>query len=139
MQKVTKANLPSGSRGRLPARTGAVRVVGSSACTCCVMEYNARPSNNVGSAYVLKSLRQIVATDLYRHEGATGAKIFWRHFCWTPGFRYVFFLRLYHWLRDDTRWGRFGFRQFTALLIRRYTFKYGISISPDTKIGKGFY
>ena len=91
------------------------------------------------SAQLLKSLRQIVATDLYRHEGAVGASPFWRHYCRTPGFRYVFLLRLYHYLRDDARWGRFGFRQFTSLLLRRYTYKYGISISPDTKIGKGFY
>jgi serine O-acetyltransferase len=88
---------------------------------------------------MLKHLRQVVASDLYRHEGALGRRAFWRHYCWTPGFRYTFQLRLYAWLRDRTRWGRFGPRQFVALLLHRSSVRYGISISRDTKIGTGFY
>jgi serine O-acetyltransferase len=86
-----------------------------------------------------KHLRQLVASDLYRHEGALGKSMFWRHFSRTPGFRYTFLLRLYAYLRDESRIGRFGFRQFVAMLLRHYSIRYGISISPDTKIGKGFY
>src|SRR5436189_1029660 len=88
---------------------------------------------------MLKHLRQIVASDLYRHEGALGWRAFWRHYCWTPGFRYTFQLRLFAWLRDETRWGRFGPRQFVALLLHFSSIRYGSSISRDTKIGNGFY
>lgn len=82
--------------------------------------------------------KRLVASDLYRHAGVINAGTFWRHFCWTPGFRYAFMLRLYAWLRDSA-WGRYGFRQVASLLLHRYSIRYGIAISPDVRIGAGFY
>lgn len=85
------------------------------------------------------SLRKLVASDLYRHAGVVNGRAFWHHYCWNPGFHYTFQLRLYAWLRDHTAWGRFGPRQLVAFLLHRNSIRYGISISPDTRIGKGFY
>jgi serine O-acetyltransferase len=85
-----------------------------------------------------QKLKRIVGSDLYRHSGAISGRAFWEHFVWTPGFRYSTLLRVYGFLRE-TAWGRYGFRQTISLLLRRYSIRYGISISPDTKIGPGFY
>lgn len=82
--------------------------------------------------------KSIVASDLYRHAGVIDVRAFWHHFLWTPGFRYTFMLRLYRYARDS-RWAGFGFRQFVSLQLHRYSIRYGISISPDAKIGPGFY
>lgn len=82
--------------------------------------------------------RRLVASDLYRHAGAVNRSAFWHHLLWTPGFRYIYLLRLYARLRC-VPWGRFGLRQFVSLLLHRYSIKYGISISPDARIGPGFY
>jgi serine O-acetyltransferase len=85
-----------------------------------------------------RRFKSLVASDLYRHSGVIGARMFWRHFCWTPGFRYTFALRLYGFARAQG-WARFGFRQFVSVMLHRYSIRYGISISPDTIIGSGFY
>lgn len=82
--------------------------------------------------------RSLVASDLYRHAGVISAAAFWHHMAWTPGFRYTFLLRLYARLRRAT-WAKFGPRQFVALLLHHYSIRYGISISPDSRIGPGFY
>jgi serine O-acetyltransferase len=88
---------------------------------------------------MFQPLRRIVATDLYRHAGVVSAAAFRHHYCWNPGFHYTFLLRLYAYLRDHTGWGRFGPRQFIAYRLYRCSLRYGISISGDTKIGRGFY
>jgi serine O-acetyltransferase len=82
--------------------------------------------------------KSIVASDLYRHSGVISTREFRRHFFWTPGFRYTFMFRLYGFARTQG-WARFGFRQFVSWTLHRYSIRYGISISPDTTIGSGFY
>ena len=85
-----------------------------------------------------RRFKSIVASDLFRHSGVISTRVFWRHFLWTPGFRYVYMLRLYAYARTH-RWASFGFRQFVSVTLHRYSIRYGISISPDTRIGSGFY
>ena len=80
----------------------------------------------------------LVASDLYRHEGRTGARPFWRHLLVTPGFRYTYLLRVYAYLKT-TSWGGWGLRQLTTVLLHHYAIKYGIDISRDARIGSGFY
>jgi serine O-acetyltransferase len=82
--------------------------------------------------------RSLIASDLFRYDGVIGARQFWRHFFFTPGFRYSVALRIarYSKLR---RWARFGFRQFMAVMLYRYSVRYGISISADTQVGAGLY
>ncbi len=85
-----------------------------------------------------RRFKSIVASDLYRHSGVISRRVFWRHYLWTPGFRYAFMLRLYAFARGQ-RWAGFGFRQFVSFKLHRYSIRYGISISPDARIGSGFY
>jgi serine O-acetyltransferase len=80
----------------------------------------------------------LVASDLYRHAGTTGVRTFWKHFLATPGFRYGVLLRVYAYSRDAA-WCRVGIRQFTVILLHRYSIRYGISISRDARIGSGLY
>jgi serine O-acetyltransferase len=82
--------------------------------------------------------KSLIASDLYRYKGVISRRAFWRHFWFEPGFRYSVALRLATYART-ARWARYGFRQFTALMLYRYTVRYGISISAKTKVGAGLY
>jgi serine O-acetyltransferase len=65
-------------------------------------------------------------------------RLFWKHFLVTPGFRYTVLLRCYQWSRERG-WGSLGVRQVLSLLLRHYAIRFGIDISPDARIGSGFY
>jgi serine O-acetyltransferase len=82
--------------------------------------------------------RGLIASDLWRHAGKLGAGPFWIHLLITPGFRYALLLRFYAYARSAL-WCQLGVRQFTVLLLWRYTLRYGIDISRDARIGSGFY
>jgi serine O-acetyltransferase len=75
---------------------------------------------------------ELIKGDLFRYFGRTDSKTFWQ--CLSmPGFRYTFFMRKVAKHKRNTILGVI-FR----LLLKRYIFKYGIQIPPETKIGKGF-
>ena len=61
--------------------------------------------------------RSLIASDLFRYDGAINARQFWRHFFFTPGFRYSVALRIARYTRLQ-RWTRFGLRQFMAVAAR---------------------
>jgi serine O-acetyltransferase len=82
--------------------------------------------------------KSLIASDLFRYDGAINARQFWRHFFFTPGFRYSVALRITRYTRLQ-RWTRFGLRQFMAVMLYRYSVRYGISISADTPVGAGLY
>ena len=82
--------------------------------------------------------KSLIASDLYRYKGVISRRAFWRHFWFEPGFRYSVALRLAMYARA-ARWARYGFRQFTALMLYRYTVRYGISISSRSTVGAGLY
>jgi serine O-acetyltransferase len=82
--------------------------------------------------------KSLIASDLYRYKGVISQRAFWRHFWFEPGFRYSVALRLAMYARA-AHWARYGFRQFTALMLYRYTVRYGISISSKSKVGAGLY
>ncbi len=81
--------------------------------------------------YLLKS-------DLYRYEGSLGARAFLANILQCPGFRYVFIMRLSAYLYGNKLW-RITLAPISSFLHHHYTIKYGISISRDTTIGRGFY
>jgi len=85
-----------------------------------------------------KRCRALIASDLWRHAGHTGASTFWGHLLVTPGFRYAVLLRLYSWSRNR-QWCSFGVRQFLVLLLYHYSIRFGIDVSRDARIGSGFY
>ncbi len=82
--------------------------------------------------------KSLIASDLFRYDGAINARQFWRHFFFTPGFRFSVALRIARYTRLN-RWTRFGLRQFMGVMLYRYSVRYGISISSDTPVGAGLY
>jgi serine O-acetyltransferase len=82
--------------------------------------------------------RALITSDLWRYAGTSSGSACWRHLIVTPGFRYTVLLRCYHWARTHT-WCGLGLRQLIALMLRHYAIRFGIDISPDARIGSGFY
>ncbi|MBO0767493.1 MAG: serine acetyltransferase [Solirubrobacterales bacterium] len=83
-------------------------------------------------------LRRLWEADLYRLEGQTSAAAHVKHFLLTPGFAYMFYLRLSVYLSAKRGAGRLAY--FAArVLLRRQTYRLGIIIPYDTQIGPGFY
>jgi serine O-acetyltransferase len=78
-------------------------------------------------------LNKTIKSDLYRHEGLTGLQGFIKGW-FIPGFRYTYVFRKVSVHGKFTPAGIF-FR----LLKRRFRYKYGFEISPDARIGEGFY
>jgi serine O-acetyltransferase len=81
----------------------------------------------------VKSLKEIIKADLYRHEGLSGFRGFLRAW-YKPGFRYFYFWRLVHSQKLPLP---------VYLLLKTYKrslrIKYGFEISKEAKIGEGFY
>lgn len=96
----------------------------------------ARP-HTAGCARSFSELRSLLAADLYRYAGDVGAKAFWRHFLFTPGYKYTVWMRTcgYFKLR---RWA-FPLYAFTKWMLMRCRYKYGIAIPEYTVIGPGLF
>jgi serine O-acetyltransferase len=94
------------------------------------------PSNRESMSW--RRCKSLIASDLYRYDGVISARHFWRHFFFTPGFRYSVVLRLARYSLMQ-RWARFGFRQFMSVMLYRYSVRYGICISSQTPVGAGLY
>lgn len=84
------------------------------------------------------TLTSTISADLYRHAGASGAVPLARFLLRSPGFRYTFWLRLTAWLRVQQSPVRV-LSPFAGLVKRHLTYKFGISIPSETRIGPGFY
>ena len=79
------------------------------------------------------SIKDTLRKDLYRYGGRSG---FWGFLSGLkiPGFRYTYFLRK---AGLASKYSCSGL--FYRLMLRRYTYKYGIQIPIGTQIGDGFY
>ncbi|UNP74889.1 serine O-acetyltransferase [Bacillus nitratireducens] len=87
-----------------------------------------------------KELRNHWYSDLYRYEESQVVnikKLILRQYI-SPGYRYTFWLRLCKYLRNKNRLYT-PIYIVAMVILQRYKYKYGIEISPKTKIGKGFY
>lgn len=74
-----------------------------------------------------------VMADLYRYDGLKGFSGFIKGW-FLPGFRYTFLLRM------SLKYKRYSIPGlFFRILKRRCRFKYGFEISPEARIGEGFY
>lgn len=82
-------------------------------------------------------LIEFVKCDLYRLNGARGLIQFLKHLCWTPGFKYVFWMRFCNYTKK--KFYLLPLHLVGRFFYHRYTYKYGIWIPFNTKIGKGFY
>ncbi len=85
-----------------------------------------------------RQYRFLVYSDLYRIVERPGTRDFLRTLLQEPGFRYCFLLRTCRYLRSRPLL-KYTLYPIARFLHSHYTFKYGISISPATSIGSGFY
>ncbi len=72
--------------------------------------------------------------DLYRYEGKVSVFIFLKRVVFTPGYRYIFLMRLCK--------KSYSFKPFylpLKMMLRFYSRYYGFQISDKVSIGKGFY
>jgi len=82
-------------------------------------------------------LRRIWRSDLYRYVGHASARGRLRALVMIPGYRYSFALRACRYATE--RWPGAAVRTAALLLMRRYSYRYGISIPFDAEIGDGLY
>jgi serine O-acetyltransferase len=83
-------------------------------------------------------LKFLVCADLYRYYGRVSRGLLMRELVLGIGFKYSFWLRVAQW--SDCRSGWWApLLLFAKLVLRRYTFKFGIAIPYRTQIGPGFY
>jgi len=79
----------------------------------------------------------LVKSDLYRYIGKVSCWIFLVTLFASEGFKYSFWMRTTKFLRQVTLFRPLYF--ISRLVLRRYTYKYGIDIPYNAKIGSGFY
>lgn len=91
-----------------------------------------------GQSVRFSEFRFLVKSDLYRYTAKISIAIFLKNAIASPGFKYSFLMRTCSFLRQH-KILRFNFYYFVKLILNHYTYKYGISIPYDTKIGSGFY
>lgn len=87
-----------------------------------------------------KELKLHWLSDLFRYEETMSVnmkKVFYRQFMFA-GYHYMFWLRTCQYLKSKNK-VFFPLYAFSMVMLQRYKYKYGISISPNTTIGKGFY
>lgn len=85
-----------------------------------------------------RSLRAVLAADLYRYAGRTGTAPFCKHYLFTPGFKYTVLMRTCGYLRTKPAMA-LGLYPLLKLLLLRARYKYGIAIPEYTVIGPGFF
>jgi len=84
-----------------------------------------------------KEYKFFVGSDLYRYEGKLSLKTFLYHYFLTPEFKYTFWMRTCYYLYDKKIFTVLLF--ISKLMLRYYSYKFGISIPFKTMIGSGFY
>lgn len=91
-----------------------------------------------GCARNFRGLAALLRADLYRYEGRVSAGVFWRHFLFTPGYKYTVVMRTAGYLRTLPMMALGLYPLFKWWLLRcRY--KYGIAIPEYTIIGPGLF
>lgn len=82
--------------------------------------------------------KRLINSDLFRYGDGCGWRPLLRNFFKTPGFRYSVLMRACAHVSKQKAL-RYTIGPVVAFLRHHYAIKYGISISPDTEIGHGFY
>lgn len=86
----------------------------------------------------LKELKFLIASDLCRHDGKKSLACLIRTIFSEPGFEYTFWMRICAFC-DGGRVRKWLLYPWARITLRHYTYKYGISIPHQTRIGSGFY
>ena len=85
----------------------------------------------------LKNLAKVIKADLYRYDGAAGAKGFLKNYLKEPGFRYTCWMRATGFLSQNVLFG--ALYCLARYQRHRLEIKYGISIPHTTRIGPGLF
>jgi serine O-acetyltransferase len=96
-----------------------------------------RPHIN-GCLRTMRELRAYLKADLYRYAGRTSSSVFWRHFLFTPGYKYTVWMRLCGYLRVRPA-TRYTLYPFVKYILLRCRYKYGIAIPENCVIGPGLF
>lgn len=91
-----------------------------------------------GCATSLRGLTALLRADLFRYAGRVGAGAFWRHFLFTPGYKYTVLMRGAGYLKTKPLQA-LGLYSLGKLLLLRCRYKYGIAIPEYTVIGPGLF
>ncbi len=85
-----------------------------------------------------KKIKYIIYTDYYRINKHITIWKFVKDIIFNEGFKYIFWMRACKYLRDS-KFYKYPFYYFAKGILRRYMYKYGISIPFTTQIGNGLY
>lgn len=100
------------------------------------LEALARPHSR-GCLKSMKALRLYLKADLHRYQHA-GRFRFWRHFLFTPGYKYTVWMRLSGYLKTG-RVKRLTLYPLAKFILLHCRYKYGIAIPEYTEIGPGLF
>ena len=76
-----------------------------------------------------KEFKQLIFQDLYRYHGRSSIKLFYKSYFLHPGFHYMCWVRF----------GNYTKNRLIKYIVFRKHISYGMQISIDAEIGKGFY
>ncbi|MEA2368155.1 MAG: serine O-acetyltransferase [Thermoleophilaceae bacterium] len=82
-------------------------------------------------------LQRVWRADLHRYVGRSDARTLARALIVLPGYRYTFAMRACRYVTE--RWPGAAVRALAQLLLRRYEYRYGITIPFETQVGEGLY
>jgi serine O-acetyltransferase len=97
----------------------------------------AKPHNS-GCARTAAELKALLRADLFRYSGKVNARSFWRHFLFTPGYKYTVWMRTCGYLRVQA-WAKWLLYPLVKYILLRCRYKYGIVIPEYTVIGPGLF
>lgn len=91
-----------------------------------------------GCVKSFRSLRALLAADLYRYAGKVTLYEFVKHYLFTPGYKYTVIMRTCGYLRAKPAAG-YGLYPLLKLKLLRCRYRYGIAIPEYTVIGPGLF
>ena len=85
-----------------------------------------------------KEYKYLVLSDLYRIKGCINTVAFVREILFGESFKHIFWMRTCRFTKNSALL-KYSVYPLARILLNHFTYKYGISIHFNTKIGSGFY
>lgn len=95
-------------------------------------------SHTRGCIRRFRSLRAVLAADLYRYEGKVNTKAFVKNYLFTPGYKYIVIMRTCGWLRTKP-FLALGFYPLFKWMLLRARYKFGFAIPEYMLVGPGLF
>lgn len=112
--------------------------IDTNAQTIAKTERSGAHQQSEGSPMTFSRYRFLVLSDLYRVTGSVRTSTLISYLFRGESFKYTFWMRMCQYARTHALL-RHVLHPFARAMLRRLTYKLGISIPPDTSIGSGFY